>query len=371
MARGFLFLSANTPWVYALAKSLADTAPVTALQVYDFPNYHRVAPCWPEEESVVRRRRVVMPPGYAGRLEPFFRPLMRSIVAEEHARLASVGGEDPFVIAPYPHLAPWVRGIPGEDLIYYNLDNYDLYRPDRTDWIHLREDELLERARLTVCLSVYQVERLAARKPAFSYKIRHFPLGVVDDFLNPDPGAPPLQGTVGYVGNLGDRVDWTLVEAIATRMPETTFHFVGFVSEPADPLMMTEWQRVRAGALNLPNVIHEGGVPQADVAAHYWRYAVNWMPYDMAHPFNLAACPTKIMDAIASGRPFVSTPTPEVALYPDLIATAADADGLVAALRRALVTPVDSAARVEFARSHRWTERARQLRGMLGLCDGQ
>jgi glycosyltransferase involved in cell wall biosynthesis len=175
---------------------------------------------------------------------------------------------------------------------------------------------------------------------------------------------------VGYVGNLGDRVDWPLVGAVADRMPAVTFHFVGFADGPADAAAMTDWQRARKAAFERPNVVHAGGVPQAEVAAHYWRYAVNWMPYDIAHPFNLAACPTKIMDAIASGRPFVATPTPEVALYPDLIATAADAEGLAAALRRALDEPVDAAARVDFARGHVWAERARQLRAMLGLADG-
>ena len=286
-------------------------------------------------------------------------------------QLARLAGNNPVVVIPYHYLVPWVRQVPDEDLVYYNLDNYDLYRPNRVAGIHALEDEVIGRARLTVCLSVYQVKRLAARNPHRRDSIRHFPLGVIESYINPDPTAEPLANTVGYVGNLTNRVDWRLVTTVAERMPDITFEFLGSMQALQTGLSSATWEQERRAAFALPNVVYAGKVLQSAVPHYYWRYAVNWMPYDAAHPFNLAACPTKIMDTIASGRPFVSTPTPEVALYPDLIATAADADGLVAVLRNALVSPVDSAARVEFAKGHVWAERARQLRGMLGLSDGQ
>jgi hypothetical protein len=44
-------------------------------------------------------------------------------------------------------------------------------------------------------------------------------------------------------------------------------------------------------------------VPQEEVTRYYWSSAVNWVPYDLNHPFNQAACPTKIMDSLGSGRP--------------------------------------------------------------------
>lgn len=368
-SRPFLFLSANTPWVYALAQALSADAPVTAVQMYDVATQRRLRPGWPEEESNVRRRRVVMPSGYAGRLEFLFRPLMRRIVEAERKRLARIGNADPIVVIPYHYLVPWVRQVPDELLVYYNLDNYDLYRPSRVGEIHSLEDEVIRRARLTACLSIYQVERLAARNPQRRESIRHFPLGVVDAFINPDPRAEPLAKTVGYVGNLTNRVDWGLVTAVAQRMPEVRFEFVGSMQALQTGLSSATWEQERQAALALPNVVHVGQVRQLEVPRYYWRYSVNWMPYDAAHPFNLAACPTKIMDAIASGRPFVSTPTPEVGLYPDFIATAADADGLAAALRHALSTPIDPAVRISFARNHVWAERARQLREMLWLLD--
>ncbi|MGB3797320.1 MAG: glycosyltransferase [Alteraurantiacibacter sp.] len=365
MAVPFLFLSANTPWVYALAQELAKDAPVTAIQLYDWPNYRRIKPRWPEEQSAVRRRRIVMPPGYAGTLERLHRPIMRSLFLSEYRRLRKATGVDPVLVAPYPYLAPWVRFVAGERLVYYNLDDYALYNPPRAQIIRQQEDELVARAGMTACLSAYQVEQLSRRNPAHANRIRHFALGVADDFINPDPQMAPMANTVGYVGNLGDRVDWLLVDTVAAQMPHVTFHFVGFAQGPEDRAAMNEWQRARHDAFARPNVIYEGGVPQADVRLHYWRYAVNWMPYDVQHPFNLAACPTKIMDAIASGRPFISTPTPEVQLSPDYIAIANNADGFAALIRDALKGPPDASERIAYARANTWREKAIEFRRLL------
>ncbi len=366
MAQSFLFLSANTPWVYALAKELAVDAPVTAMQLYDLPNYRRLRPQWPEEDSTVRRRRVVMPPGYAGSLERLHRPLMRGIIKAEALRLQRQAGEASFVIAPYPYLAPWVRFVAPERLVYYNLDDYALYNPPRANSIRVQEDELIAQAGTTLCLSTYQVEQLSKRNPHHADKIRHFPLGVTDEFLNPNPERAPMANTVGYVGNLADRVDWPLVAAVADLLPEVSFHFVGFLNGPRDLDQMNAWQRARHAALARPNVVYEGGVPQAEVRQHYWRYAVNWMPYDAQHPFNLAACPTKIMDAIASGRPFVSTPTPEVRHSPEWIAIADDAQGLASLIADALREPPPARERVEHARANNWRQRAAQFRALVG-----
>lgn len=365
MKRPFLFLAANTPWVYALARELAKSAPVTTFQYYDLANYLRLNPKWPEEGSRIRRRRIVMPAGYAGKLEFFFRPIMRRAIENERRRLTRAVGAAPVLIAPYPYLAPWLRHVPSEEIVYFNLDNYDLYRPRYVNRTRELEDELIDRAHLTLCLSNYQTSRLRSRNKTRSSRIRHFPLGVEDNYINPDPDAGIVPWTVGYVGNLGDRVDWSLVGAVADLMPEVTFHFVGFATGPSNLVAMTAWQRARREAFARPNIIHEGGVPQTEVREHYWRYAVNWMPYRVDHPFNLAACPTKIMDAMASGRPFVSTPVPEVKLYPEHIAIAPDAVNLALELRAALESPANPKVRVEFAKGQSWEVRAQQLHDLI------
>jgi FkbM family methyltransferase len=346
---------------------LADHAPVTAISFYDRANYRRLKPQWPETASGVNRVSIVMPPGYAGTLEPLFRPLMRTLVAREQLRLRRMAGSDPVVVAPYPYLAPWVRGVPGGHLVYYNLDEYPMYEPARKQRILRQEGELVAHAGLTVCLSAQQVKTLRARNPMHADRIRHFPLGVVEDFLNPEPQRVPLRDTVGYVGNLSDRVDWEFISSVAWLMPDAKFHIVGRLDPEAHD---SGWRAARKRTLAMPNVVYEGEVPQAEVREHYWRYAVNWMPYDTRHGFNIASCPTKIMDALASGRPFVATDIPEIRLYPDRIACVTTPDDAAAVLRRLLCgeTPHDATSQVAFAAQQTWAHRSVEFRRLLDDC---
>jgi teichuronic acid biosynthesis glycosyltransferase TuaH len=373
-AGSFLVLAANAPWVYALSHSLAAHGEVTAVGLYDWRNYRRLKPRWPETESAVRRLLVKMPQGYAGTLEPLFRPLMRRAIDRERLSLRQRSGVEPVVVCPYPYLAPWVRQVPAERLVYYNLDDYVLYDPARTVRTMALEDELVQRAGLTVCLSVHQVEMLRRRHPARAARIKHFPLGVVEDFLNPAPERPPLTDSVGYVGNMTDRVDWAFVARVAEMMPGTAFHFVGSTAEApvGKGLVHTaDWRSVRARALAMSNVTHAGPVPQAEVREHYWRYAVNWMPYDVRHPFNIAACPTKIMDALASGRPFVSTDMPEVRLYPERLHVVSTPEAAVLKLQALLKSEKvhDARAQIAFAASQTWPHRARRFLELLSNHD--
>ena len=324
----FLFLHADTPWVYTLAGRLAGRHAVHATQFSDWFVYWRQNPSWPSNgtDHELRRTMKVLPTGYAGRLEWLARPFVRRTVDRWRAALRDESGAEPWVVVCYPYAAPWTRHVPGERLLYYNLDEYTLYRPGRADRIR----ELVERAAHTLCLSQYQVEALRDRHPAHADRIAHFPLGVQESFLHPNPEASPTPNTVVYVGNVGDRVDWGLVAAVAERCPDLTFTIVG---GPIGGDPSADWERKRAWALRRPNIEHPGRVPQDEVPRYYQSHAVNWIPYDLEHPFNRASCPTKIMDGLASGRPVVSTAVPECRQYPEWITIADDAEATAEALR--------------------------------------
>lgn len=356
----FVVLAANTPWVYAFARSLADHGSVTVVRFYDLPNYRRLAPRWPDADPRVRRVTCVLPPGYAGRLEGVFRPLPTALVRRETSLLRRANGVEPMVICPYPYLAPWVRDVEDRNLVYYNLDDYVLYEPLRADRIRRLEDELIRRAKLTICLSRHQVMSLRQHVPADTERVVHFPLGVDEAFINPEPHGKPLAGTVGYIGNLTNRVDWGFVERVARALPDIRFLFVGSLENLETGYSNDTWMSDRQRVFSLQNVEHAGKVTQAQVRDHYWRYAVNWMPYDADHPFNIAACPTKIMDALASGRPFLSTDLPEVRLYPDWVHIAKTSEDAIAKLRNLVAPsyPHNADSQITFASGNTWKYRA-------------
>ena len=364
MSSSFLFLSANTPWVYALANRLAERDPVRVVRFFDWQVYVSNRPSWPEGPSpnALTRTTRVMPTGYTGILEPVARPVLKWMIRRWKNELREQSGSSPLVVAPYPYLAPWVRDTPSESLVYYNLDDYALYRPERADQIREHEGELVERSHCTLCLSVHQVQQLRERYPDQADQIYHFPLGVTEAFLNPTPDAPATPRTITYVGNLTDRVDWTFVNAVAERCPSLTFLFVG----AADPTASeTQWERERTNAFQRPNVRFVGRVPQEEVTQYYWSAAVNWIPYDPDHPFNLASCPTKVMDGIGSGRPVISTDIPECRQYPRWIDIVSTPDEAADALHEAVERNHQSRTQVNFARSNTWADRADTFRNIL------
>ena len=365
----FLVLAANTPWVYALAENLAEISAVTAIRYYDWMTYRRLRPAWPLARNGVRQILHLEPPGYAGRFSMLCRPHLARAVRREAERLRRETGKLPYVICPYPYLAPWVRDLPADRLIYYNLDEYSFYDPSRACETLRLERELSERASLILCLSSHQVEVLQERYPKSASRTVHFPLGVVDTFINNRPDDIPSINGVGYVGNLTNRVDWPLVIDVARRCPATRFGFAGDPDHAAVGSSLYDWREVRGRALNLPNVEYLGNIQQTQVPAFYSNYAVNWMPYDVTHGFNIASCPTKIFDALASGRPFVSTTIPECHLYPDYIHIGEDAAALssiIEGLQSGQVSH-DCARQLTFARANTWAARARQLTDLIAV----
>jgi teichuronic acid biosynthesis glycosyltransferase TuaH len=369
----FLFLSANTPWVYALAEALAKNHATYATYFYDWLNYRRLQPTWPNTTppALLQRSMQIFPPGYAGQFEWLFRPYLQGQIQCWCQQLQETTGEHPWVVAPYPYLAPWVRKILSQRLIYYNLDDYILYQPSREAKILQREDELIERAALTLCLSQFQVDALQKRFPHQADRIRHYPLGVVESYLNPQPERSPEPMTVGYIGNLIERVDWQLVYQVAQACPEITFVFVGGWDSFAGESNKQDWQVKRAAVLALPNVRHVGKVPQAQVGQYYWSFAVNWIPYDVTDPFNQASCPTKVIDGIASCRPVLSSDIPECRLYPEWISIFDSVEDAIAKLRQqlALKETADYAEKrfqqLAFAQQQIWSIRAQTLENFL------
>ncbi|MDJ0674825.1 MAG: glycosyltransferase [Calothrix sp. MO_167.B42] len=373
--QSFLFLVANTPWVYALAEALAQNHPTHATRFYDWKNYFRLRPTWSSSSTYshgnLQRTMRSLPPGYVGNLEVVFRPYLQWQVQNWFESLQKSSGASPWIIVPYPFSAPWVRNLPAERLIYYNLDEYIHYQPARKEKIMAQEAELVNRAAITLCIAQSQVETLGQRYPHQADKIHHFPLGVVQNFLNPEPEKLAEPMTVGYVGNLIERVDWKLVLQIAQGCPEVTFVFVGGLDDYAGEVSNPSWKVNRQAALSLPNVRHIGKVSQEQVTKYYWSFAINWIPYDVTHPFNQASCPTKVMDGIASGRPVISTDIPECRLYPDWIEIFDSTEQAIALIRQKLSTIntpelyQKSLQQLQFAQQQTWQARANTLATLL------
>lgn len=371
--RSVLIVGAGTPWVDALAVALAERCLyVQTIALYDFRAFLRSRGLLrsPSHPRLVRCEWV-FPPGYAGLLSKTFAPLLRIRLSKSLRRLREGGREASvsrtWVISTYPWFNAVVRDVPDANLIYYCLDDYALYRRGRAALIRRQEAQMIKRAALTLCLSSSRTRDLGDRFTSCAPTIRHFPLGVADDYIVETPRAGDVRCTVGYIGNLSDRVDWQFVADVARALPEFKFVFLGTLDDASSGDEGYDWQADRRCALAVPNVAHCGNVRQCDVASYYTSFTINWIPYAQDHPFNLASCPTKIMDGLASGRPLVSTEIPECRLYPEyirLVRTVADAVQAITAAYDEQLTPefaTHARRQIDFARSNTWATRVATL----------
>lgn len=356
-----IFLSCNTPWVTALARALSQTHRVVALgnrPLGQAKGRHLVISSQRDRTDRFEWREWVFPPGYAGRLEPLFRPWIQRRVRDLTIGLERECGSPPVIVAPYPYNWSWLGLVLHCPVVYYNLDDYRLYDPGKAAKVEEMEQMLLDQAQTTLCLSSTQTKRLAqrARNPQ---TVHHFPLGVLPEFVQPDPPIPVRPGLVNYVGGLDARVDWRFVREVAQLCPSLTFQFVGGMPEgKSGKAAAPSWQHCRAEALSLPNVTQFGPIPQQEIHQWTWSAAVNWIPYDTRHPFNQASCPTKIMDYLAAGRPVLSTPVPECVLYPDFIHIEDDPQLAAQWLQQTSAASAPDQAMIAFAKGYVWHHRA-------------
>jgi teichuronic acid biosynthesis glycosyltransferase TuaH len=372
MSNSFLFLSADFPWVYLLAKALAPYGPTKVSRLCHYLNYDRTKfGAEMQSSETLHYENWVFPPGYGGKLEPVGRHLLRARIQKAVRELQKRSGDHPWVVVPLPYVYGGLSEIPSERLIYYNLDDYSCYPRGWNPRVAAYENALIGRSAVTVCLSRHQVEQFRSRHP--NRQVRHLPLAVATSFIHPSPGSDISDRfTVGYVGSLTDRVDWTFVYETAVLCPDTDFVFVGRLDEGATVGgNRANWAEQRARALALPNIRHAGSVPQGEVPRFYWSFGMSWIPYDIEHRFNLAACPTKIMDGIAAGRPVLSTALPECKLHPEWISIAEnpqEAQMAIASVKAGIGSSearAKAVAQVEFARGNDWNARAETLLNMI------
>lgn len=179
---------------------------------------------------------------------------------------------------------------------------------------------------------------------------------IPDDVRLPAPRA-------GFVGHLSERIDLSLLEAVADR--GVSLLLVG-------PRQQTfQLDRVEA-LLARPNVQWVGAKPFDDLPSYLRVIDVGLTPYtDSA--FNRASFPLKTLEYLAAGRPVVATDLPATrSLDPSLVrivsGPAAFADAVVKTLAGERSAGAgQAAARRSFARRHDWAARTEEIAALAGL----
>lgn len=272
------------------------------------------------------------------------------------------------VLACSPHdvLGRWGAGV--TDVLYGTDDWLAGARLMRLDAARLAREERAALARADVVLAVGP--ELAERWRGLGADPVLFPNGCDPDAYAAVPDLVPADVPAGFptpvagvVGQLTDRIDVALLEAVA----DTGIGLV--LVGPRDPA----WEPQRAAdLLARPNVCHRGPVPYAELPRWLARIDVGLTPYaDTA--FNRASFPLKTLEYLAAGRPVVSSDLPasrRLQAETAEVRTAGEPGAFAGAVLEAAARsrpPGLVAARRSVAQRHSWERRAEELAGLLGL----
>lgn len=234
-------------------------------------------------------------------------------------------------------------------------DDHRQYAPPRSEArlaIQRQYQRAVRAADLVISNSTALLEDLAAAHP----RRLHVPNAVAfDAFAGPQPEPAWMQSLprprLGYVGNLGVRLDQECLADVAGAFPSGTLLLAGPGQEqlPAD-------LRSRA------NVVLPGPVPAEEVPAVLQHCDVLLLPHEIS-PLTEHMHPQKLEEYLASGRPVVATRVAGARELPGLVTLADHAAGLVAGVRAVLDhDPADRRERrLAHARENTWESAAKRI----------
>jgi UDP-galactopyranose mutase len=201
---------------------------------------------------------------------------------------------------------------------------------------------------------------LHAKRAGLGTRVRCEPSGVeLERFsadVTPHPLPASLRGPVfGYVGVVDERLDPTLIEALADAFSDGHVVLVGPVVK-IDPLRMP-----RRANVHLTGGVHYDALPS-------WLagFDVALMPFARNRATEYIS-PTKTLEYFAAGLPVVSTRIADVeAEFADTVFLADGLEAFVAAAQAALAAdPARIARGREHARARTWDAIARRMRDAL------
>jgi glycosyltransferase involved in cell wall biosynthesis len=216
----------------------------------------------------------------------------------------------------------------------------------------LRETDVVFAVSQSLCERALRVNACTAYAPnATDYRVLSMAADLTGPLAPEVAEMPPPR--LGYIGQMGDRFDFGLIEALAQAHPTWSFILVGPVW-----INRQDWA---ARLARCRNVRLAGQQPFGRLPQFLRGFDVCLIPHEIGALTN-SMDPIKLYDYMAPGKPIVSTPVAGVDRFEDVVYIANGAEGFAAAVEQALSeNGAQRARRQEYARQHTWETRAAQM----------
>ena len=153
--------------------------------------------------------------------------------------------------------------------------------------------------------------------------------------LPPSEKPAALQGIpgpiAGYVGNLRDRIDWTLLHEVVTALPDVSFVFFGPSNDNPNADSLARY----------PNVTMLGVVSYAELPFHLQHLDVALVPH-LNNQLTARMNPLKVYNYFAAGLPIVSSEVSNLENLGNSLHTATTSDDFIRAIQGALTEQIDT-----------------------------
>jgi len=242
--------------------------------------------------------------------------------------------------------------------LYYCADEYTTLPGLDPALVRSLEDSLLG----TVDVVITPSRALHDSKSRLHPNVVYLPHGVDFDHFaatsHPSTSIPSEiaalpRPVIGFHGLVQELIDFDMIDAIARERPTWSIVLVGRRNFDAVALPKR------------PNIHYLGDRTYSEIPRYLKGFDVCLIPYRLV-PRTLYANPVKLREYLATGKPIVSTPLPEVLAFGDLVEVATTAQEFLERIERCLRRPdAQSARRMTAVRDQTWASRAAVLHSLL------
>ena len=280
-----------------------------------------------------------------------------------------LGLDEPIVVCSWPS-SRWLGGrIDASARVYLAYDDNAAFGnlpPSFAEHQRREEQRALAESQVALAVSPALVERFEKVVPRSYLQENGVDVAAFDPaalagaaphpiYEAVDAALPERAGVAGFVGQLDERMDQSLVLGLARSRRDVAFVFAGRLKESVD------FSAFEAE----PNVFLTGPVPYRELPGVYRGFTVGLVPY-VRSELTRACNPLKAYEYLAAGLPVVATALEGLNSVRGVAAVCESHEAFAASLDRALAEPgVGLDARRSLAASADWASRVEMLEARL------
>ncbi|MEW5948592.1 MAG: glycosyltransferase [Thermodesulfobacteriota bacterium] len=255
---------------------------------------------------------------------------------------------NPVLVVACPGAEGVVGAIGESKSVYYCADEYSVFPGLDTGLVKKLEKHILEKIDCIIATSrgLYDKKKVEG-KPTYllphGVEYDHFSKASLPGTEIPEDIRLLKRPIIGYHGLIQDLIDFDIIKGIARKRPDWSIVMIG------DRIFDVN---------NVPtekNIHFLGRKPYEELPNYIKAFDVCLIPYKIVER-TMYSNPVKLREYLASGKPIVSTPQPEVLYYKRYLKIASDARGFVDAIEALLSndTGEDRRLRMGIAEQETW-----------------